>query len=70
MFLTNDKSKILKYKSEVIEASPELIKAVAHYAGVSIEHIEELAKKYFKDEQPVINIQDLINNKAKEIKNL
>lgn len=47
MFLINNRDRILKYKSEVIQVNPELIAKVAEMAGCTVEEIEKAVDQYF-----------------------
>jgi len=68
MFLLNNKSRVLKYKNDVLTINPEMIEKVAHYAGSSIAEVIKTMETYFPDEsqQQKPTIDDLITRKAKE----
>lgn len=69
MFLLNNRDRILKYKSEVIEVNPELIAKVADVAGCTVEEIEKAVEQYFPSENTSPNklsIQERIANKVKD----
>ena len=46
MFLLNNRDRILKYKSEVIQVNPEITAKVAEMAGCTIEEIELAVERY------------------------
>ncbi|WP_423978427.1 hypothetical protein [Klebsiella aerogenes] len=69
MFLLNNRDRILKYKSEVIEVNPELIAKVAEMAGCTVEEIEKAVDQYFPSEDThQLSMQERIAIKSKEIK--
>ena len=69
MFLLNNRDRILKYKSEVIQVNPELIAKVAEMAGCTVEEIEKDVDQYFPAEDtPQLSMQERIAIKSKEIK--
>ena len=69
MFLINNRDRILKYKSEVIQVTPELIAKVAEMAGCTVEEIEKAVDQYFPSEDtPQLSMQERIAKKSKEIK--
>lgn len=37
MFLLNNKSRVLKYKNDVLTVNPQMIEMVAQYAGCSVD---------------------------------
>ncbi|MFU0880161.1 hypothetical protein ACM26M_02805 [Kluyvera cryocrescens] len=76
MYLMNNKahaSRVLKYNDEIINATPEQIALVAKCAGVSVADIEKALDVHFPveahdaEQNSSLSIQDLINNKAKEL---
>ena len=69
MFLLNNRDRILKYKSEVIQVNPELIAKVAEMAGCTVEEIEKAVDQYFPSENTnpnKLSIQERIANKVKK----
>ena len=68
MFLLNNKSRVLKYKNDVLTVNPQIIEMVAQYAGCSVDEVIKAMDKYFPDESPKQEntIQDLITRKVKE----
>ncbi|MEG8874394.1 hypothetical protein U4S91_12370 [Klebsiella pneumoniae] len=70
MFLLNNKSRVLKYKNDVIDVNPQMIEMVAQYAGCSVEEVIKSLERYFPDESQTqeTTIQDLVTRKAQEIK--
>lgn len=68
MFLTNDKTRVIKHYEEMLTVTPDLIEKVAHYAGCSAEDVIKSMNKHFPDnENESPSIQDLITLKAKEL---
>jgi hypothetical protein len=39
MFLLNNKSRVLKYKNDVLTVNPQMIEKVAEYAGCTVEEV-------------------------------
>ena len=69
MFLLNNRDRILKYKSEVIQVNPAITATVAAMAGCTIEHIQLAVERYFPSEDtPQLSMQERIAIKSKEIK--
>ena len=68
MFILNNKSRVLKYKNDVLTVNPQMIEMVAQYAGCSVDEVIKAMHKYFPDESPKqeTTIQDLITRKVKE----
>ena len=68
MFLLNNKSRVLKYKNDVLNVNPQMIEMVAQYAGCSVDEVIKAMYMYFPDESPKqeTTIQDLITRKVKE----
>lgn len=70
MFLTNDKTRVIKHYEEMLTVTPDLIEKVAHFAGCSVEDVIKSMDKHFPDnENESPSIQDLIARKAKELTN-
>lgn len=70
MFLTNNKSRVVKYHEEMLTVTPDIIEKVAHYAGCSVEEVLKEMNKHFPDNNNEnSSIQDLIARKAKELTN-
>lgn len=66
MFLLNDKSRVLKYKNDVLTINPQMIEMVAQYAGCSVEEVIKSVDAYFPDESQKPTIDDLIARKVKK----
>lgn len=66
MFLLNNKSRVLKYKNDVLTVNPQMIEMVAQYAGCSVDEVIKALDTYFPDESPKqeTTIQDLIARKV------
>lgn len=67
MFLTNDKTRVIKHYEEMLTVTPDLIEKVAHYAGCSVEDVIKSMDKHFSDNTP--SFQDLVARKTKELTN-
>jgi hypothetical protein len=70
MFLLNNKSRVLKYKNDVLTVNHQMIEMVAQYAGCSVDEVIKAMDTYFPDESPKqeTTIQDLIARKVQERK--
>lgn len=68
MFLLNNKSRVLKYKNDVLTVNPQIIEQVAQYAGCEVSDVIKAMEKYFPNESPEQKptIDDLIARKVKD----
>ncbi|WP_413481670.1 hypothetical protein [Serratia proteamaculans] len=68
MFLLNNKSRVLKYKNDVLTVNSQIIEKVAQYAGCEVSDVIKAMETYFPDESPEQKptIDDLIARKVKD----